>query len=180
MPLAPDKRNVIFRMSYCCSEVWTHFWPFRKHEKTHVQSPKNCIVERALLIRPATRPKVLKQMFFGCPTKIVASSFHTFVAVVFIVIENPRRPSDPSSSHPKNNVFFGSMCGSSGTKLNSQKTKKNWVPSFLWSLQKTFDSKFLVEPFWVPAPKLCFSKIEILEFIPCARDAHSWRAATRL
>ena len=48
--------------------------------------------------------------------------------------EIPRIPSDPSSSHPKNNVLFASTLNFSGTKLDSRERKKLTAP--FWERHK--------------------------------------------
>ena len=75
--------------------------------------------------------------------------------------EISRRPSDPSCSHPKKR-FFGFTCYFSYTNLDSRK-QQTLRATFLARYLKNFVSKFLVEPFWIPAPKRFFSRIKMRE-----------------
>ena len=88
--------------------------------------------------------------------------FSRFVAVVFSIGKTSRRSSDPSSSHPKNNVFLGPQ-EVSLTQNGIAENKKRWMLRFLVRFVQNVVLKFLIEPFWIAAPKSPFSRTQILE-----------------
>ena len=132
------------------------------------------------------------------------------VVVIFSVGDTPRRSTYPAIQvHPiqKNPMIFGSICAFSVT--NGIAGQRVLSAKFLIRYPKTFILRFLVESFWIAAPKRPFSRLEILEEStwlvrifattksnikvplkkyekwpspcqPCSRNVHFRRAAPRL
>ena len=86
-------------------------------------------------------------------------TFPKFVAVMFRAEGIPCKPSDSSSSHPKNNVFWVHMRFFWHKSENLQ-TKAFWVLRFWSGTGRTFFLNFLVQPCRIAEP---FSGLKILK-----------------
>ena len=107
----------IFYTSYDDGKI---FWPVRKHKKSRAifqdfyPGKKN--FESSI---QDSWTENFEIMFFEYQTKNIASEFQGLWQLCFSVGEIPGRPSDPTSSHPKNNVSLGRRAVSVST---------NWKP----------------------------------------------------
>ena len=77
--------------------------------------------------------------------------FSGFGVVILGCREIPRRPSDPSSSHPKKNMFLLFTCSFSGIRLDGLYFKKKSFDCYIFRKvsKKTLFPTFLVKPFWI-------------------------------
>ena len=133
----------------CCKKSQAHFSKIFISEK----GLSGCASETAWL-------KVFEMMFFRCLMKTSRIKCAKFLPVLFCLGEIPRRPSEPSISHPKNNVFWVHM----GFLLHrtEQAAIKNF-DFFRKESKKTLFSNFLVEPFKAAEPESPFPGIKISE-----------------
>ena len=108
------------------------------------------------------RPKNYEKMFCGHLTRKCSIKCSGFVAVMFDFGEISRRPSKPSSSHPKNNFFFGLRVMFLATNWIFQDKNFSVLRFLIWYPKTSFEN-VLVEPFGMSVPKRSFSGIKIRE-----------------
>ena len=137
----------------------------KNSKKGHVQPSRSFIPEEWRL-GPSIQngsTKNFEVMFFVSHTKNEAFKFFVlFRAIHFYARGTTRRPSDPSSSHPKKQCFFWSTWDISGTQLNSNKWK-TFECYVLARFAENITSRFLVEPFRLDGPKRHFIGTDILD-----------------
>ena len=100
-------------------------------------------------------------MFFERLTEDAELRFQDLWLFVLSFGEIPRRPSDPSSSHRKNNVILGPHKVSLAQNWIGE--NKNFECYVFGQKPEKFFSKFLVEPFQIAESKGPFSRMKVLE-----------------